>query len=607
MPVNDAPAPGLYFLHAPERAPSGVRGRSLPAPLGTVGAFRAGVAGRLGSHAARGGWHLFFDGALTHGRERGQSDAATALGAFLENSGTSGGGFDALHALEGFYNAILLHEREPRAHFFSDPLSSRAWYLYRRGRAVAAAPTPLAFARWGLPMSLDRLELFHTFRFMHSCLGRTLAEEVERLQPGLRYTLRERAPMQTRRYRSFAHRPDPDVTLDESVERMKTFFGDVTRGLLTHPRLAGRPVHLPLTAGLDSRHILGELLEQDCPPAALHHIQIEDADYQPVREMAAGLGLELHAPTLADLDWPRVLRRWAARSGGLVSVHQSYLLGMIAALPRGGEALMLGGYLMDGLMTISPWTALPEGTGPAEHVWNQRYTRPGMLRLLFPDRGALADESFAHLRAAAARFDGPRWYRAVLLAMHQRGLHYTGPLDPLFADDALHFSPGAHVRSLDYFRTVPRAVAGDRKARLEALRRHFPDLAAYPGPDGRSYRRKDRLLKTAASRSQYVRPWLEAIRSGFRKDPAPESEHAWLRHIAPLRRVHRAAARESALVEDGHLRGLGPRASWLLLHAGGYQGWTLMSLLTAEVAYRLLMRQEPLSDVLGRLFEEGRR
>lgn len=573
--MNTAP-PGLYFLGPCSTAPD---------LLESIGPFRAGASGHLTSRAHRNGWHLFFDGILTHGRQLGRTDAETALHAFLH------GGLDALHALEGFYNVLLLHGERQQVYLFSDPLCTRPWYLYESGEALAAAPTPLAFAEWKLSMSLDRLELFHLFRFMNTSLGRTLVREVERLLPGMRYELEGGVPLRRRSYQSFAYREDRSITFEESVERMKSFFAGVMHGVLTHPRLAGLPVHLPLTAGLDSRHILGELLAQDRPPAALRHIRFQTSDYEPVRQMAEGLGLPLLCAEAAGLDWPHLVHRWMHRSGGLVHVHQAHFLEMAQRVPPGG-ALGFNGYLMDLLMAINPWHVLPSGADPAEHLWDRHYTRRGMLNLLLPDAAALADDSLARFRTFARRFEGPDWYRLTLLHVHHRGLHYTGPMDPMFADDVFHFSPGAHVRSLDYFLTVPRDVAGNRRARLEAMRRYFPELADYPNAYGRPYSAYDTLHKPRAKKWQYVRPWLQALLSGLRKDPAPESVHARLRHIPDLRCMHYTAVHDSALVREGHLRRMGAEASWRLLNLGGYQGWALTSLLTAEVAYRLLVKHE---------------
>jgi hypothetical protein len=162
-------------------------------------------------------------------------------------------------------------------------------------------------------------------------------------------------------------------------------------------------------------------------------------------------------------------------------------------MPPGG-ALGFSGYLMDWLVAINPWVDLPEGREAVEHVQNQFYTHSGMLSLLLPGASELAERSETRLRSFAEPFNGPEWYRAIVLATHHRGLHHIGPLDAKFADDAFVFPPGAHRDSLDYFRTVPRAVGGNRRARLEAMRRYFPELAAYPDDKGRPYSEYDSYM-----------------------------------------------------------------------------------------------------------------
>lgn len=536
---------------------------------------------------------LTFDGLLTAGRVEGQNDAATALDAFLNE------GIDALRALDGFYNLVLVHD-DGRLWALSDPLSARPWYVYRRDGTLALAPTPLAFARWNLPMSLDRLELFHTFRFGHSSYGRTLVREVELLRPGLEISVDKAGDLTVQETFEARYRDDRSLSLGDSAEWVRALMADLVRGTRSHPRLRDLPVWLPLTAGLDSRHLLAELLAQDALPEALQHILFLRKDYEPVVQMAEGLGLPLRCTPVADLDWPTLLRRWAVRSAGLVSVHQSYLLHLAEDAPPGG-ALGFDGYLMDWLLAVNPWQSLPEGVDAGTHVWGRHYTRGGMLRALFPDASALADESLALFRTRARRFDGPEWAKATLLDLHHRGLHYTGPLDPMMADDKVHVSPGAHRRALEFFLTVPRDVGGDRRARLEAMRRFFPDLATYPDSSGVPYTSYDRLQKFRGNRRQYIAPIVKAVLSGFRLDPAPETAHSRLRQIEVLREVHRRVVERSALVADGHVRGAAVRASWLGLRAGGYQAWTLMALLSADTAYRLLIRGDDFEAVLDDL------
>ena len=596
--TDDAPglnAPGLYFLSDPPESAS--------ATLEEIGPFHAKATSHLASHARRDGWHLYFDGVLTSGRSSGQSDAETALQRFLEGDRS----FDVLHALEGFYNVLLLHPARPEAYLFSDPLCTRPWYVYRRGATVAAAPTPLAFADWGLPMSLSRDGLYDTFHALHTANGRTLVNEVQRVQPGQFYRAEGNGAFEARAYRSFSYRPDDTVGVEEAADQIKGVLQSAVGGVLRHPRLRSKPVHLPLTGGMDSRQLLGELLAQERPPAALRHVRFREKDYRPAERIAQGLDLPMRAVPVSALDGPRLVERWARRSGGLVNVHQFYLLHLMTETPPGG-AVGFTGYLMDLLLSLSSQRFIVSMTDPARAVWERRYTGPAMMRLLLPDARRLAARSLQRLRRGAAAFDGPPWFRLILLDLHRRGLHYTGILDPMLADEAFYFAPGAHAQALRFLETTPFEVGGDRRARLRAMQKYYPDVAAFPDSYGQSY-----LGRRVFRKPPGDGPWddakdmLRAVATGFRHDPAPETEHAWLRRIPYLHHMHRTAAHDSALVHDGHVRGLGAQASWGLLRAGGYQAWTLMSLLTAEVAYRLLVRQEPLSGVLGWLFEDGGR
>lgn len=574
-------APGLFLAPASAPAPG-------DSPVDAFGR-QVSAEGTLASRAHTERCHCLFDGLLTDGRQAGGSDAEAALKAYRRD------GVDGLAALEGFYNLCLVDRAERTTYLLSDPLCSRPLYLYRGADRVAAAPTPLAFADWDLPMRLSRQGLYGVFRFLHSGGRQTLVEEVERLQPGLLYQIDAEGALASRRVHSLDYDVAPDMTLDEATEWLKDSFADVMDGILSHPALEGRDIHLPLTAGLDSRHILGELIEQGRAPDQIRHVYIRQDEYDPVRQIADGLDIPLHCVPVGELDVPRLARRWMARSGGLVNVHQSYLLHL--AQHDAPEAVLgFNGYLMDWFLGIAPRNR-PPADDPLKPLWSRTYTRPNMLRALFPDEEELQAPARRQLNEMVASVEGPPWYRMLMGDFHQRGLHYTGIVDPMLADDALYVSPGAHRWSLSFVRTAPKDVAGERRARLEAMRRHFPDLAAYPDPDGVPYAEQTMIQKSKGSRWEKVRPILKAVATGFRHDPAPESEHAWLRRIAPFHEMHRRAVFDSALVRDGHLRSWGVKGAWYLLRAGGFQAWPLMSLLTAETAYRLLVKQQSLDDV----------
>lgn len=569
--------PGLYISPAESRATTDSR------------LIAGRVHGLFASEASSRRHTCWFDGLLTEEHADRPSDAHIALEAYRAR------GIEGLTALEGFYNLCLVDEEDEAAYLLSDPLCSRPLYMYRTDEAVAAAPTPLAFAEWDLPMHLSRTGLYGIFRFLHSSGRQTLVDEVERVQPGLLYRFDADSSVTTERVHSLDYDVAPDMTLNEATEWLKSSFGSVIRGILDHPRLDDRPIHLPLTAGLDSRHILGELLDQGHPPDRIRHVYIREDEYAPVRQIAEGFDLPLYCVPIDELDVPTLTRRWMERSGGLVNVHQSYLL-HLAQHDESTATLGFNGYLMDWFLGIAPrdHPAPDNAVGP---LWNRTYTRPNMLRALFSDEKDLQPPVRARLESIVESVDGPAWYRMMMGDFHQRGLHYTGVIDPMLADDAMYVSPGAHPWSLEFVKTAPKDVAGERRARLEAMRRYFPALAAYPGPNGVPYADRRLLEKVKSSKFEKVLPIVKAAATGFRSDPAPESEHEWLRRIDPFHVMHRRAAFDSALVRDGHLRGWAVTGAWYLLRAGSFQAWTLMSHLTAETAYRLLVKQQSLDEV----------
>ena len=101
----------------------------------------------------------------------------------------------------------------------------------------------------------------------------------------------------------------------------------------------------------------------------------------------------------------------------------------------------------------------------------------------------------------------------------------------------------------------------------------------------------------------YLHPWVRAIFSGGRPDPAPETEHSWFRRIPVLRALAELLVTHSRLARDGHIRAAGLERCWRLHRLGGYEGWTLFSLLSAEAAYRCLIRRESPDTLLTDWFE----
>ncbi len=582
-------APGVYLLGGADVSPSAHQG------LRAEGPFLVGASGRLASEARAGGWLVVMEGLLTSPQDTEKTDAENLLAAFRENGPACGA------YLDGFFTALVLNPERDVACLIYDVLSARPSFLYRRGRAVAVAPTPLFFRENGLPMEIDRRGLYETIRLGHSCSDRTLIAEVTRATPASSAEIRADGGVAVRRSHTFAHREDSSVDLRRAAEMVSEVTSHTMDAVLGDPRLRDLPIEMQLTAGLDSRHILGELLQRDRPPQRFRHINIVQAELDVVRVIGERYSIPVDDPGLADLDFRSLTSRWLQRSGGLTNFHEFYQLHVCEGLPD-SDILAFHGYLMDWFLGIYAKRPVPRSGDPLARIWNRTYKSRGFLPVLFRDSGELAAAAHSDLRHQAERIDGPAWFKMIVLDMHHRGVKYTGAAFPMMADEVQCFAPGAHRRSLAFIETVPCSVGGEKRARLEAFRMFFPELARIPNAKGHSYTGMTTLRKSPAPVMKTVRNAVRGFASFGKVDVDPESEHCWLRRVPPLVDAHRRLAKSCLLARDGHIRELPVRAMWEMNWRGGPFGWVLMTLMTAEVAYRTLVLGQSPEDVVDWMF-----
>ncbi len=564
----------------------------------TFGSYNIHIEGRLSSYASKNGWTLFFDGIYLDSFDHKLSDAERALDLFLDK------GIKALQNKNGFFNVLLINENGTTIHFLSDLLCSRPWYLYQQNNTISVAPTPTYFTELDLEMSLNAQALYEQIRLLHTGYDRTLIEQIQRVLPGFSYTIKMDQPLKKERIFSFDQQVDSSLTLDKCSEYIKDLNAEVIKGVLNHPLLKDFKVQLPLTGGLDSRHLLAELLEQEAEIDQLQHILIQKKDFDPVTKIAESLDLPLNFKSLNQLDTKNLLSRWTSRTGGLSNIHQYYLLNL-KNTNSDESRISFNGYLMDLLMGMSVKTDKLKSDNPYKAVWNRTYSSPTIRKLLIPDSKKHEIATEALIKEQVSAFNGEGWFKMLMLDIHNRGLHYTGNIDAMLEDEVYSFSPAASLSVYQYAAKAPHSVAGDKKARLHSLQKYFPEIASFPGVEGIPFSEmKIRAEIIESPILKNLKSLFKSLKSGFKKDHAPESEHSWIRKNEDLNTIHHNAILNSELVNDGHINSMGLKLSWHLNEMGGYQGWTLMSFLSAEVAYRLLVKKQSQTEVLNLLFKK---
>lgn len=562
------------------------------------GPYQVWANGRLSSVSYNESWSVFFEGILFRDYKPGATDAELVLDTFTKSENITD-----VYDLKGFYNIIIIRKDGEKGFIVSDKLCSRPQYLYLKGNTIASAPTPLAFAQAGLPASMNRTALYELVLFLQNGYSGTLMNEVKRLLPGHLYEFGEPGNFKEKQVLNFKQEINDDLSQDDYSEWMYKICKEPMEAIFSHPELKNLDVHLPLTSGLDSRHILGQLLELNRKPAAFRHIKLTAQDHDPVKVISDSLQIPLIAPSIYELDVRDLFIRWAERSGGLVNFHQFYLLHLKNQLPRKG-AIEFNGYLMDKFLGVSPVNKTLPNRQVLDSDWGRTYTSSSILKLLFPDSKNLVREIKQNYKEWLAKFEGESWFQMALHEFFRRGMQYTGVTDTMISDEGFSFSPGASSDSYKFLTQVPYSIGGKKKTRLHALNKYFPEVASFPDADGIPFSDKKERPRTSASPfSKNIPPFLKYIFSGFSGDPAPETEHAWLRQSKQLHDMHKRVVFEGSLVKDGIIPAHAIKTSWYLHKSGGFQAWTLMSLLTAEVAYQLLSKQNSLSSVTEWLTE----
>jgi len=554
--------------------------QSLPPGAITLGSFTLSVTGPLGSIATDDGAGVFFEGILTQPHDAA-SDAAHVLRAH-RNSGLA-----AVRDLEGYFQIAVVDRATDACHLMADPLATRPVYIYASGSVAALAPTAAFFARkdLGLPRTLDRDALYETFRLHHPLAGRTLAREVRRNRAFAMYEIRSDGSVREHRPSVIRKELDDSITLDTAADRIRDLVGNGLADILAHPRLRDRQIHLPLTSGMDSRHLLAELLARKRPPALLRHVRVVEGEVSTVKRIAADLNLQASVTTLEEADVDTIARHWVGAAAGGLHLHQIYLMA-VGADASGERIVGFDGYLADRHFGYVMWRTM----------FDRRNYTPYGIRRMFPDRQALGRRFDAAVRGEMEIFDGPYEWKVRAADSANRGLRYTGGVFPVLGDQALYFAPAAHRRAFEFFRTAPPAVLENKLARYRIFRRDFPALGRYPDQFGLGFTENE-----AAVRPRLQLGWIPQFARGLaslgRRDPSPGTDHELVRRHRVIRHMVTQVVDESALVADGHLPRRVAASLWKMHRAGAFLAWPLLSLVTVEAAYRVLVKGETQADV----------
>lgn len=544
----------------------------------------------------RDNWTVYLDGIIADKHHQGLPDAEVLLDIFQTN------GLNAIHKLDGFFNVLFVNEYSQTCYFTSDLFCNRAWYIYKNGKTVSLSSTPLFFSEHNLDISLNRQVLYEQTRLQYSGNERTIFNEIERVHPGRTYSYSFEDGLMFEQAFNFEQQTDPALTLNKCADEITQISRNVISTICNHPKLKQADIRMPLTGGLDSRYILGELLSQGRVPKELYHIILVQADFKSVLEVSNKLKIPSSIINFYDLDTKNLTRRWIERSAGLINFHQHYLLD-IKNFSDKAPSVSFDGYLMDTMVGQAIKGVMKNPGAPQIEIFNRTYTGELMLKALFNDSDVLKKQTLNLFHEEISRYKGEPWFKMIIMDMHHRGLHYLGCLGSMMADDMFSCSPGAISSFYHYMASAPFDVAGYKKAYLFSMSKNFPELAAIPGYHGVPFSEMNELRNNINHplKKNLVRIGTN-IKRRASKVEVDITEHAWLRKNKLLKKAHKNVVFDSQLAKDGHIISNGMKQSWSIHQLGGYQAWTLMSLLTSEVAYRLLVKKQSPTEVESWLF-----
>lgn len=550
-----------------------------------IGPFQVWEKGTLSSYATNDTWHVFFEGNIIANKDQDLSDAEFILQFFLDN------GCTGIQQIEGYYNIIIINNDGSDGYSISDTLSSRIQYIYQFESKLGIFPFPIMLNYTKLSCSVNRLSLYEQLKTLHSGYNHTFCNELERVLPGHIYRFGKSGKINKISSVPFKQNIDESITFEEGTKWMHSICKDAIESTITHPKLKELDVELPLTAGLDSRHILGQLLNSTKKPSKLRHIRLIDEDYKPVKLMSDELGIPLNAPSFYELNFKKLLKLWIERTSGLINVHQFYFLNLTQDIPKEG-VISFNGYLMDKFLGFAPLIKPETDDELFTYIRKKRYSGKSVLGSLFSDSSELENQLMDYYKTHISNFEGEALYKAGIHEMFTRGLHYTAIVDSILSDDVYSFSPGATNQSLQFFSSISREIAGKKRVHLNAMKEYFPEVSHFPDSDGIPLLDKKERPRTSESPfSKHFMPLMNYFFSGFSDDPAPNTEHAWLRQSKFMHDIHKKVIYDGYLFRDGILSQSAAKISWNLHKIGGYQAWTLMSILSAEVSYQLLVKK----------------
>lgn len=259
----------------------------------------------------------------------------------------------SLGRMNGWFAALVIHERSGRAWAVSDRRAQQPLFHYKDGDALYVSSEAATFCRLPRAPAFDTGWLFETIYFNYPVLDRSFLEGVSRVPPAtiMSWQAGDNS-LRTRSWSAPFSRGQPLVSGPDAA----AFESETFRAVASDYFEPDEPLAVALTAGFDSRAALAAAPR--CNNVLTYTYGLPGcAEVQTAARLAGSLGLE-HCPIeLSDRFTENLASHMVAAvrdSDGLERVLRAELLAVYPLLAEVGRAMALGGQSGDHLFRDHP-------------------------------------------------------------------------------------------------------------------------------------------------------------------------------------------------------------------------------------------------------------
>ena len=386
---------------------------------------------------------------------------------------------------DGYYSAAVVDESRRSVIVGTDILGIFPVYYWSDGRGVAliGASPELFKDHPSFRAELNVKGLIGILLTNGLVNGECLWKGVKRLSPGQRLRVDNGQISEDVGYSMPVNRESYELPFNAHVDQL---YDSLTQSVSTQTT-GNVDYGLLLSGGLDSRMVLGFLIQAGIRPKALTQGLPNDLEMRCAQAVANVYGIEHSMIEPNASDYPAVSQLtadWEHLAGGFTNIREWWTQGRLSAL---GDRIVTGG------MADSQVGGVCQGWTYSEENGNVSYDNyfaqmqnlgifPEVVKQLFkaPEHKQLVDEVAESLRNEFYAYGDSVPYCAWRYDLaHGQRFHVGGVLWRL-SFGAWPVLPMLHRSIIDTVTSMPSATIADRELQIAMVRDKFPEMANAP-------------------------------------------------------------------------------------------------------------------------------